>query len=830
MLRRFVLALTLGLALASGWLPATARAQSPTPPASGLLPGFTPLGSLSANAALYAEPNLTASSRPLARGASILNLVARTEDGWLWAVTGDGLGWLPPSTPIDYASVVPVVPLFVPPPPASGRSAIAPVPTPTLEPEPTPAKGPARIEPPAAVAVSDGGGQIWLSPGFALALAGLALGLSAGATSLYWRRRLAAEAERQAALEARLHEVTQYSEDAVLMTDLSGQIVEATGPAAALLNRPVLAGQPLTDMFEIDPTPLLEDALVMGYAHRERVGLKDHADRVINLEARSIVRQGKPYTRLLLRAVSAPSPEDEELARRRELALYDIAITISRSLDRDKVLGTALDRLMRLSGADAGAILIRNGETRLWAAQGLSDGFQTRVEGVSPGAGLLGQVLHSATPWLLPTLPYSPDALAQALAREGIASLAVVPLLAHGEESGAILLGARRPQAFSARDVPLFEVIGAHIGVAVENARLFRELGATVGSLEQVRRFSESVFQNMTNGIVTLDGLGCVTSLNYAAEQMLKVSMDAVVGATLEEMLEAPHSLTDMIQHVLRLGTTFAGHELVVTRVDEQSIPLRLSMAPLRNEKNAIVGAVVVFDDLTEQRSMEEERQRLDRLALLGEMTAVIAHELRNPLASISSGIQYVAQQTPPDQPAHEALTLVLKESSRLNQLLEDILEMSRTPRLQLGQHSMIDILDDVLARWYGTAALHQVRIVKDYAPDTPLVRCDPLRIEQAMSNLIINGIQAMPEGGALTVRTRVEDGYLAVEIRDTGTGIPPAIQTKLFNPFFTTKGQGTGLGLTITHRIITEHGGTVSVESSEGQGAVFTVRLSLSG
>ena len=147
----------------------------------------------------------------------------------------------------------------------------------------------------------------------------------------------------------------------------------------------------------------------------------------------------------------------------------------------------------------------------------------------------------------------------------------------------------------------------------------------------------------------------------------------------------------------------------------------------------------------------------------------------------------------------------------------------------------MTEILDDVLSRWAQTAAVHRVRIVKDYAPDTPAVPCDPLRIEQAFSNLVMNAIQAMTEGGVLSVRTRVETlaggrngsaTMLVVEIGDTGTGIPATVLPKLFTPFFTTKGKGTGLGLTITQRIINEHGGEVTVASSEGQGATFTVRL----
>ncbi len=818
-LRRWVWLVCLGVALAPG----LAHAQTPSPTTAPI----ASVGSLTGEGQLYPAPHAAAPTRRVAASTVIVGVIARTSDGWLWAVLPDDLGWLPPDAPLRLTAGLDSVPLA-----PGGEAASAAPRAPPTAPAPASAAPTEAPIPPADPALTSA--VPWLAP--ALVVGGL---LALAAAALGWnnarlRRRLAAEAEQRQTSEAQLQELTLYPGDAILLTDLSGLILDATDPASQMAGQTPLAGLHLRDLFNADLGPLIEEALVMGRAQRDGVGLLTDPARLVSLEARVVTRQGRQVARLQLRDATRAGAEDA-LSRRRDLALYDIAITISRSLDRDKVLGTALDRLMRLASAEAGAIFLHNGHTRLWAVQGLSVAFTRQVEGIADDTGLMRQVLHSATPWLLPHLPVTPDALTQALAAEGVASLAVIPLMAHGEDTGIVLLGSRRPQAFAPRDVPLFEVIGAHIGVAVENARLFREVGENLRSLEQVRRFSESVFQNMSNGVITLDAAGRVTSMNHAAEQMLQTPLADAVEQPLAAVLDAPASLVDMLQHVQRLGTTFTGHELIVQRANAPAIPLRLSLAPLRDDKSLIIGAVLVFDDLTEQRAMEEERQRLDRLALLGEMTAVIAHELRNPLASISSGVQFLVQQAQPGEPSYEALALILRESTRLNQLLEDILEVSRTPRIQLTAHAVTEILDDVLSRWAQTAAVHRVRIVKDYAPDTPAVPCDPLRIEQAFSNLVMNAIQAMTEGGVLSVRTRVETlaggrngsaTMLVVEIGDTGTGIPATVLPKLFTPFFTTKGKGTGLGLTITQRIINEHGGEVTVASSEGQGATFTVRL----
>ncbi|MFN8471960.1 MAG: ATP-binding protein [Anaerolineae bacterium] len=818
--------------------PQIATAQSPTPPRPGL---GTPVGSLAADAQLYNGPALSFPAHRIPAGSPILGLVARTEDGWLWVVTPSELGWLPPNAPLVLKSQVPLPPLA---PSASVPSAATAVPT--LAPTVVPTSAPtAELAPLAAAAT-----PWWAWAAIALGVILLVALAVLIPRSLLLRRQLTREEEKRASAEGQLRDLVQQSSEDMLLVDLSGQIIEANNQACRLVGRASLRGATLAELIGAEmASTLLEEVLLMGVAQREGLILRDAPTRKISLDARSVSHGGATSIRVLLRDITDQQQmEDELLARRRELAaLYDIATTASHSFDRNVVLGIALDRLIRIAGADAGGMFLRaNGGAKLWTTQGFGPTFNRRVSAASEESGLLRQVTQSSAPWILPHMPSPTDSLGQALAEEGVASLAVVPLLAHGEGAGTVLLAARRQEAFDTKDIPLFEVVGAQIGVAIKNARLFQELGETVQRLDDTKLFSESVFQNMTNGLVTVDAAGRITSVNRAAQQILGLSPSVVVGEPLVQVLETPDSLTAMISQVLRLGTTFSGFEIVLTRPDEREVPLRQSLAPLRNDEGRIVGAVLVFDDLSEQRAMEEERQRLDRLALLGEMSAIIAHEIRNPLAAISTGIQYLLEQIPAGDPAYETLTLIRQENERLNQLLEDVLLMSRPPRLQ-AVCSITHILDDVLGRSHATAALNHIRIVRQFSPDTPTVRGDATRLEQAMSNLISNAIQAMSEGGILTVRTSKEttrggDGsvqlapermlsgsggpWAVIEIEDTGVGIPNSDMRRIFSPFFTTKRSGTGLGLTITQRIVGEHGGEVTVRSGSGEGTVFTVRL----
>jgi signal transduction histidine kinase len=231
------------------------------------------------------------------------------------------------------------------------------------------------------------------------------------------------------------------------------------------------------------------------------------------------------------------------------------------------------------------------------------------------------------------------------------------------------------------------------------------------------------------------------------------------------------------------------------------------------------------------QKEVEKQHQiqmeRADRLASLGELASGIAHEIRNPLAGISSAIQVIAEEMDPQDQHREVTQRIMEEIERVSSSLENILSYSRPTPLEYSLSDLNNILDQAL--FLASSGIRDLQCIKEYDPKLPQIELDPQQMQQVFLNIILNAIQAMPPTqGKLTLRTAVEgDGHnrwIAVKISDNGEGIPKDNLDKIFQPFFTTRQRGTGLGLSIAQRIIEQHGGTISVESELGKGTTFSI------
>lgn len=222
----------------------------------------------------------------------------------------------------------------------------------------------------------------------------------------------------------------------------------------------------------------------------------------------------------------------------------------------------------------------------------------------------------------------------------------------------------------------------------------------------------------------------------------------------------------------------------------------------------------------------EEQLRRADRLSALGELSAGMAHEIRNPLGSIRGAAEILKDDYRPDDPKAEFVQILLKETDRLNAIVQEFLSYARPKPPELQATDMNEIIEAVLMLIAHPASKSRIFLVKRLDPSIGLRSLDGGLLQQALLNLLLNAMQAMPEGGTLTVESGLRDGVLEVRITDTGTGIEPEDRRKLFKPFFTTKKDGTGLGLAITQRIVQYHHGTIDVESAAGAGTTFTVRI----
>lgn len=222
----------------------------------------------------------------------------------------------------------------------------------------------------------------------------------------------------------------------------------------------------------------------------------------------------------------------------------------------------------------------------------------------------------------------------------------------------------------------------------------------------------------------------------------------------------------------------------------------------------------------------EEQLRRADRLSALGELSAGMAHEIRNPLGSIKGAVEILKDDYTPDDAKYEFIGILLKETDRLNRIVQEFLGFSRPKQPEFRQADLNEAIESVLTLTTQEARKAGVKIDKKLDPDIGKRSLDAGMLKQAFLNLVLNAIQAMPNGGVLTVESRLESDAIEVKIVDTGVGIPEGDRKKLFSPFFTTKKSGTGLGLAITYRIIENHRGRIDVASEQGKGTTFTVKL----
>ena len=224
--------------------------------------------------------------------------------------------------------------------------------------------------------------------------------------------------------------------------------------------------------------------------------------------------------------------------------------------------------------------------------------------------------------------------------------------------------------------------------------------------------------------------------------------------------------------------------------------------------------------------AVEEQLRRAEKLSTLGEMAAVLAHEIRNPLGSIRGTAEILRDDYRPGDPKHEFIEIQIKETERLNRVVEDFLAMARPQPPEMVRCLLREELETIVVLTANDARERRVRLVLEPMAGDAVVRADGEKLRQAFLNIAINALQATPQGGTVTIATRQTDSMFEIRFSDTGPGIDADTLARIFEPFFTTKPDGTGLGLAITKKIIEGHGGTLEVESAPGRGTTVAVRL----
>lgn len=390
-------------------------------------------------------------------------------------------------------------------------------------------------------------------------------------------------------------------------------------------------------------------------------------------------------------------------------------------------------------------------------------------------------------------------------------------------------------------EVVLFNVVGVATGLLataarreVERSRSFAgELERAYSHLEQravelnrIREYVQAVLDSVVSGVVTIDHTGVVTMVNPAAARILGLVANEMQQGQLCDAFEDDGGLCEQVQPLLTGEGQPAGGEIEVVVKGGRRLSLATHISQLVEADGKVLGAVLTIEDQTELKILTEQLIRADRLAALGELVAGLAHEIRNPLAIIKGSLQVHAQTAPPDDEAQELSKIINQEIDRLDTVIKALLDFGRPSPPQMKAVDVAKVVDETATLTRKYALQHGVDVAASVDEGLPDIMADADQIKQVLVNLISNAVQAIPHGGTVRIEARRDGETVSLTVADDGIGIGRDDLAHVFDPFHTNREGGTGLGLTIVHRIVDEHGGRIGVESRLDEGTTFTVRL----
>lgn len=345
--------------------------------------------------------------------------------------------------------------------------------------------------------------------------------------------------------------------------------------------------------------------------------------------------------------------------------------------------------------------------------------------------------------------------------------------------------------------------------------------------VRDIESYNENILRSVSSGVITFNPDGVITTFNTAAEKILGFHPDQVVGQSCESVFGPDHPVFHLLNLAIQSEKSTARQEFEIHRSDHQKIWVGVSTSLLRDQKDTLIGTTFVFSDLTEIRRLHQQIELKKRLSELGEMSAGIAHEFRNNMGTIVGFAKLLSKQVEKQDPKQKMIEAIILELRDMDQLIYDLLSFSKNTEIHCQAFASSPFLENILEKLTSLHQEHDAEIITNFSKNLPPIYGDELLLRQAFANLVQNGLEAMEDGGKLTVSAHsLPKSLIEIVIQDSGNGIPKEDQDKIFLPFFTTKKKGTGLGLALVHKIILSHNGRIEVESQEGKGTAFHIYL----
>jgi PAS domain S-box-containing protein len=406
-----------------------------------------------------------------------------------------------------------------------------------------------------------------------------------------------------------------------------------------------------------------------------------------------------------------------------------------------------------------------------------------------------------------------------------------VPCVSNGLTIAVIAVGRRaHGEPLSSEDMSLLTAVAGQAATAIENARLYSQLQDKANEIETVRQFNANVVESLTDALVVVDLQDRVLLWNRRAETLVGVDTAHAIGRPISGLFERPfHDTVLAARRDAPAGTTLFRVQLNAAAEDRREALVNLAIAPLERDREQ-AGWILVIADITDRATLEEQLRLSERMASIGLLAAGVAHEVNTPLTGISSFTQMLLDRSDPEDPKKELLEKIERQTFRAAKIVNNLLNLARPSSSEAQAVDVNVVIGDILSLLEHQLRTSRVQVRRDLADQTVPVRGIEYKLQQVFLNLFLNARDAMPSGGWLSVSTRVRGREAIIEVGDTGVGIPPEHLARIYDPFFTTKGEsrGTGLGISVTYGIGQDHGGLLVCDSAPGEGTKFRLVLPL--
>ncbi|MFC1517976.1 ATP-binding protein [Candidatus Margulisiibacteriota bacterium] len=492
----------------------------------------------------------------------------------------------------------------------------------------------------------------------------------------------------------------------------------------------------------------------------------------------------------------------------------DVGRIISSSLDLQNILDTIIKSVIEVVGVDRGMLLLYDERSNSLQAK---SGYGASLEEISKvhlpvNESIFGQIFKSGKP-----VRQKVSRQTEHVLRLHVDEYIAVPMKTKDKIIGLIAIDNKLSgESLEKVNMELLVTLANQTAMAIDNAKLYEET-------RQVKNYNENILKYMTSGVITIDSEGKIKTFNKQAELITGVSLEEAKQKNINEL---------WAEHKELLATFSAPKQNIQIKFKENAGEdkyVSISTVRLNDHQNKSAGMLAVLTDMTELKNLEDQVRRSDRLSALGTMAAGLAHEIKNPLASMKLFVQLMSESWKDPEFWKNYGGIIGAEVERLSLVVEDFLGFARSYELKDEVVPLGEVLEKVKSLLKNQLLKSNIKFEMNRAEDLSKVKIDQQRMTQVFMNLILNAMQAFPEeklDKKIEIKLREGSNFVQAELIDNGPGISKEHLEKLFTPFFTTKKKGTGLGLSIVHRIVEEHGGKISVQSEVGRGTIFTIEL----